>query len=761
MNAHDVWRWLVGIDIIPEDATGLDFAWQHPLAPWMWLLVVAAAVLIAVYSYQGLVGSRRLRGTLGAVRGALIVLLVVLLSGPLLRLPIVEHRPDWVVVLVDRSKSLSVRDAVAADGQRGTREEQLRAVLADPVWAEVTDGRIVSWIGFDGSLRDITQAAPGTADGWDTDIGLPIEAALGRLSGRPASGIILISDGRLTRPLDGGVLRQLQARAIPVFPVPLGSADALVDLAVAEASAPQSAFIRDQLPVSVVVRASGGAVDAPIRVELVDESSGSVVDSVDLAAADFTHDRSDVTMMATASSAGTTRWRVRVAGRGEDLVTSNNEATVQVEFVDRPLRVLYIEGYPRWEYRYLKNLLVREGSIESSVMLLSADRDFAQEGNAPVERLPRTREEFSQYDLFVLGDVPSGSLSETQADEIRTAVGDRGAGLLWIGGERSTPASWRGTPLEDLLPMRSNPERHDERVTMEATPSAGRAGVLRLGEDIRSPWPTALGPGGVRGHLEWVQRIEQDELKPTADVLGVVRGGSGESWPAVIGMRYGAGRVVYVATDETWRWRHGVGESYQERFWIQLIRMLSRGSAPGAGESFRLEIDPRTPQTGIAATIRLEAVDPVAAERAGEAPLEAQVESQDAAGGARRVAVPLVRDGSQWVGVWTPDAAGRTEIHVESARIGAHHAAVEVTRRDIELGQPQADHALLKDIASRTAGSVILPGDVSRLKQVLPRRSEVSERSIVDPLWNSPLALIMLLALVFGELLGRRWLRLA
>ena len=761
MTTSTLLRWLFGIDVIPSDAAGPEFAWQHPLEAWVWLLVIIMAVVLAVVGYQGLAGSRGVRSFLGVLRVLTIVFLVVLLSGPMLRLPILESKPDWVVVLVDRSRSLSIEDAPTPRGNRQTRDLQAREILSDSVWSQVTEGRVVVWIGFDGTTREITQSEPGSADGWDTDLGVPIEAALSRLAGRPASGIVLISDGRATRPIEPSSLRQLQARAIPLFTIPLGASEAVVDLSVAEAAAPASAFVRDQLPFTAVIRSTGGPVRGSVEVDLINESTGQVVDTVELTEADFSEGRSETTLTAAGERAGPTTWRVRVRGTSSDLVSTNNEVRVTVDFVDRPLRALYIEGYPRWEYRYLKNILVREESLESSVMLLSADRDFAQEGNAPLERLPRTREEFSEFDLFVIGDVPSGSISDAQADEIRLAVGDRGAGLLWIGGERSTPMSWRGTPLDDLLPMRSNPERHDERVYMQPTSAATRVGVLRLGEEARSPWPAALSEGARRGHLEWAQRIDASTLKPSAEVLGLSRAASGATWPLVIAMRYGAGQVVYVGTDETWRWRHGVGESYQERFWIQLIRMLSRGSAPESGDPFQLSVEPRSPETGLSSIIRLDARDTATMEVAGDAPLEAQIEELDGLRRGSRTAIQLVRNGPGWIGNWTPTTAGRCRVSVDSARTGTREVMVDVVRRDIELGQPQADHAFLADLAARTGGAVIQPDELARLKQVLPKRSTVSERAIVDPLWNSPAALMTMFALIFMELVGRRLLRLA
>src|SRR4029453_5528316 len=113
--------------------------------------------------------------------------------------------------------------------------------------------------------------------------------------------------------------------------------------------------------------------------------------------------------------------------------------------VSRPLRVLYVEGYPRWEYRFVKELIRREKSIESSVMLISASSDFAQEGNVPITRLPRSPEEFAAYDVVILGDVPAGFFSPEQLEMLRDHVAERGAGLLCIAGERAVPSSYART----------------------------------------------------------------------------------------------------------------------------------------------------------------------------------------------------------------------------------------------------------------------------------------------------------------------------
>ncbi len=756
------WRWMLGLDAIPAGATGIELTWQHPLAGWAWVLCAVGASVFAWWSYTRLVGPKGTRISLGLVRTMLSLLLITLAAGPLLRLPIIESEPDWLVVLLDRSRSMSIADTRDGSGEYVDRDTALHKVIADPIWGAIDVEKEILWLGFDTSARDIDQSAFGPPDGWSTDLSVPIETALRRLAGRPASAIVVVSDGRTVRPIDREVMRAAHARAIPVFAIPLGSATALTDMSVAQVDAPERAFVRDHVPVVVRLESSGGRPHTPITVELRDTETGQIIDTVTLSPEEFAATNGEAVMTGAQGDDGTARWSVRVVGEGDDLVKGNNERNLEIEFIDRPLRVLYIEGYPRWEYRYLKNLLVREQSLESSVMLLSADRDFAQEGNAPLERLPQSAEEFRNYDLFILGDVPAGSLSQTQIANLVAAVGERGAGLLWIAGERSTPGSWRGTELEDLLPIRGVPERFDERVIVEPMPGAARSGVLQLGESARDRWPSALSERGSRAALEWCQRIERDTLKPTAEVLASARTlSSADAFPLIITMRYGAGVVLYVGTDETWRWRHGIGETFHERFWIQFIRYLARGTVQRDDQPFHLTVEPRHPEVGVPALIRVDVQEAKAGDVAGDGPLEATSVVIDSSVGHVSQSTQLVRDGSQWVGSWTPQEAGTWRVHVDSPRTGPLEHVIEVVRNDAELLRGETDHAQLADIAQRTGGAVVAPPELSRLKELLPRRALNKEQSIIDPLWSSPGALILVLTLLLVEWIGRRGLRLA
>ena len=124
------------------------------------------------------------------------------------------------------------------------------------------------------------------------------------------------------------------------------------------------------------------------------------------------------------------------------MTLKDNIETHKIQYIDNPIRVLYIDGYPRWEYRYLKSVLVREKSIDSSILLVSADREFAQEGNTPLKRLPQTAEELKEFDVILVGDVHENYWSEKQKQLLKEHVGKRGAGIIWIGGDSMMPYTY-------------------------------------------------------------------------------------------------------------------------------------------------------------------------------------------------------------------------------------------------------------------------------------------------------------------------------
>ena len=787
--------WLVPGDV-PSDTGSVSLVFERPLPAWAWLMVAIGAVVVAVWSYRRLQGaarplSRALRTTLVVLRSASILLLAVLVSGPGVRFERTRIEPDRLVVLVDRSRSLTIADAPGG----GTREEQLARTLrgAEGMLAAIAGAapsggggtaaaaaREIDVVGFSGGAFSLPVQgvriadALGAPEGERTDLDAALRQAVARSAGRPLSGVLVLSDGRSTVPVSPDTLRLLERDSVRVYTVALGSNERIGDAAIVATAQPARAFVRDRVPVEVRIDrgavagaskgADGAAADAsPLEVRLVDAETGAELARKEVPAPDSQGAAGEqvVVLDAAGDAAGVRRWRVELVGARADLVRENDVRELSVEFIDRPLRVLYVEGTSRWEYRYFKNLLTREKDVESSIMLLSADRDFAQEGNMPIARLPRTKEEFAKYDLFVLGDVPSGFFSPDQLAVIRAEVSERGAGLLWIAGERSTPSSWEATPLADLFPFRP-PLALEPRAgasIVRPTSVAERLGVLRLSDD-GDGWPDVLTDRDMQWpRLRYVQSVPRSRLKPTAEVLADAEGiGAAASEPtaAVTRMRFGAGEVVFVATDEIWRWRYGQGERYPERFWIPLVRLLARESLVKGDERATLSVEPARVAPGESVVVTLRFADEESAEQSA-ATLPVEIVAADGTPVGR---VEVVREGGSATATVPVEKVGAFRAVASDPAFGRVAAAFEVVRRDDELRRGDTDHEALAEIARRTGGQVLDTQSLAGLAEILPRRARETDESVLRALWDTPAALTLLLVLLGLEWIGRRLLRL-
>lgn len=772
----------------------VEFSFARPVPAWGWLLIVLAVAGLALWSYWRLAGPRGARMLLAVVRAVFLVLLVLVLSGPRLVRPNERVEQDWLVTLVDRSASLTIRDAPGGM----TREDQLRSALRDsmPIWRELGVGRNLFWMGFDAGAYELrgVRSVDGSFEGLDlgepggrkTALGHALDRALARTAARPVSGIVVFSDGRSIDGPTRSALRRLENERIPVIVVPLGSRDAVSDAGVTDLEAPSLAFVNDPVPVTARVERSGSGTGR-VRVQLVDGTTGAVLDERVLEAEDpgWEGDSARLVLSSKSQDAGVRTWKVRVVTDGPDLIDSNNEGEVRVDLVDRALRVVYIDGYPRWEYRYIKNLLVREGSIESAVMMASGRRSYLKEGSHPIESIPRSPEEWARFDVVVLGDFRSELLTSEQMAQLREHVALRGGGLLWIGGPGATPHSWHATPLADLLPFRTTSAAltpHPEAVTLTPTATADRLGLLQLGEPPEGTWPPHLSDPRVPwARLQWCQRIDAESLKPTTEVLAWATPVS--AWapdevseaatPCVMSMRYGAGRVLYVATDEIWRWRYARGEALPERFWLPLLRLQGRESLAQGGAAAVVTVEPRRSSVGQPVRVEVRILDQSLAEadpRSIAVRLELLGERDEFA---PPTELTLVAEASgagsrsrvrSFATTWTPTQSGRYRVRVVEPLLASLDlsAGFEVSLADDELRNAQTDHDLLETLAEHSGGRALAPTSLAQLPTLLPKREvRIQGEPEVETLWDSWIVLATLLGLATFEWVVRRAIRLA
>ncbi len=799
-----VWLWTpLSLGIAQQD---MRFGFAHPLPRWGWGITILIISLLALWSYRQLAGRKMVRVCLGITRFVLLCVLVFLALGPELVRTEQHIERDSVIVLLDRSSSLTIPDGHPVNQANTTtkpitREAQLQAILRNPIWLQLERTHELQWMGFDSSAYVLknTAASPeqntmaqqndtldtpdkrlklGKPNGARTRLNTAITEALNATASRAIAGIVLVSDGRTTEEISKQLIQQLKARKIPVISIPLGSDRPLVDLAISRVEVPTNAFVDDVIPVSVTLSIRGQAISSPrVQVLLTDTLTGETLDKQTIAPAAWKNNQATIVLSSRSKVAGKTHWRVQLVSSLHDILPDNDTQEIHTTLSNRPLRVAYFDGYPRWEYRYIKDMLLQESSIRSSTLLLATNRRYIQEGDIGLGHVPRSEREWADLDVIVLGDMRPDVMSREQLEQLRDHVAQRGAGVVWIAGPGSTPWDWFDTPLADLLPfVSSDPQGRSgltvltQGCTLSRTTGSDRLGVLHMGDQLDETWLDQLSdPHAGWSVLRWAVGIEDDALKPTAQVLARVDDpASGKSWPCVITMRYGAGRIVFVGTDEIWRWRYARGPTLGERFYLPLFRLAGRSSLSRSGRPVLLQASPTTVKTG--QPLRLGAIL-LEQSLVDAAPTTLNVTLQrlrNDDGPADTTELTLGREGTgqqaaRYASNWVPTTPGTYLVTLTDPLLADYDAKTSfiVISPDDELQTPDADHALLADLSAQTSSVVLDATTLASLPEQLPNRSIVVESTPeIKTLWDNPLWLAVLLILLSVEWIGRRLIHL-
>ena len=389
--------------------------------------------------------------------------------------------------------------------------------------------------------------------------------------------------------------------------------------------------------------------------------------------------------------------------------------------LDSHLKVLYVDGYPRWEYRYLKQELIRDPSIDVSCLLTSADATFAQEGDRPITRFPETLEELMEYDVLLLGDVDPRQFTDNQMQLINEFVSRRGGGFGMIAGPQWSPQNYRNTAIEPLLPVDITRVETDAMASNIAegfrpvlTEDGRESSIFRFYRDaaVNADFiATKIQPIFWYCHGTTVkpgvgQALAQHPRDTSAD---------GRPAPIVVVGRFGTGRTLFSGIDDSWRWRYYTGEQAFNGYWVQTLRYLARGKKLGQR---KLTFNSERPayQLGEAARLTVRALDP---QLLTQLPDELRVQVIDSRGQVVRDA-SLLRRGAQgdaFTGGFTADRVGRFTVRLASPAAGVEDLttplAVVVPR--VELNDPKVDRVSLSKIAQTTGGKVIEFADVAKL----------------------------------------------
>ena len=429
------------------------------------------------------------------------------------------------------------------------------------------------------------------------------------------------------------------------------------------------------------------------------------------------------------------------------------------------IRVLLVQGYPSYEYRYLRNMLARDPTIDLSTVLQDADLEYAEQDSTALRGFPVRPEELLNYDVVVLGDVNPATFSPSMMQNLVDFVDQPGKGgaLVCIAGTRYMPLAYRDTPLARLLPIDVASARNTEpgQTAAEAfglrpTDLGLASPSMQLGDtpaETRTLWAN-LPP------LYWV--LEATGLKPGARVLAEEAkrtGPDGRHWPVIVMHYVGAGKVLFHATDETWRWRWRVGDLLFARYWTQTLRYLSRAKLFEGNLKATLTTDRREYRRGEPVHLRVRFVDvrqappeddgvTVILEHPGRQSRRVKLHRGAAGQGVFEGALGDLPIGSYHAWMAVPTLEGR-----------APAADFTVIAPPGEFERIQTDPVERRQAAERTKGAFYTLADADHLLADLPEGRQVPIEALPPkPLWNTwPLLCLFLVLLVTEWLLRKLW----
>ena len=787
-------------EAIPFIAQIEQVFWARPLSFGTLVAIFAAIVVLSLYLYRRPWGLPLwLRGILVVSRVLVLTLLVATLMEPTAVRTEEHTRERSLPVLLDVSESMSMKDQrklpeeiveaaaalgmapldeeINADqavmeldaGQRqkitaSSRLDLAKAVLVDsarPIFESLGEDLDLSYHSFGQAPRlisdDTVVVAEDLAVIEATDPGTSIASSLEAVAnsgGIPPAGIVLLSDGidSATSQRSEAVLRDLGAREIPVYTVPLGLPDP-DDVSINNIVMQEVAFSGDRVPVRVHLQSEGYEQrTARLSVLLNNRRVSSRVvrfeGGLQFEEVDF---RVDI------YEKGAAQIDVVIEPFDDEVSITNNRIARSIRVVNEKVNVLYIEGNARWEFRYLRAILKRDPRINATFIASNVGPEVARNSPEHIERFPSKREEAFMYDLVILGDVDAAFFSDEELGLLEELIRDRGASLLMLCGPMHSPGSYQGTPVQTMLPVRFDPDEKWAEVSESVYPV--------LTPEGRSSLVMTLENEDDLNDRIWSRMAPMDQLppllsaKPGATVLAVLSDSTGrdQSYPLVAWQRYGTGKCMSIASDRLWRLRYKTGDKYHWRVWSQCIQFMTLSRLMGEHKRIRLETDRSSYFVGSQGRLYAHVLDddfePVV-----QSGFDVIVSGLDGADAGQQIKLQPVRSQpGLYEGYFTPPGPGRYRMEAnENDRKVSSITEFQVSDIRQELTETDMRLENLQRIADLTGGATLGVRELPKLASLVngePLSTTVrSER----PLWDHWLVILLLVGLLGAEWILRR-----
>ncbi len=805
---------------IPTDAvTAFEFANMPRGAAALVLFLLVGFLIASVFWIYRREGSakRGVKITLAVFRSLVIVAVALLLLEPVLAIDRIDEVEKKTLLLLDESYSMTTRDRYQDPMEKAALRVALGPILdastrTDLVNAALRKSDLVSRLArnnpvevfrfADGLVPTLSVPRmpggggaasvpaldptknPGAAKG--TNLTHAVRQAVEEIGSDRVAAVILISDGRSNLgapPEDLPVF--LRNKALKLYTVAVGDDEPARNLRAVALAGPERMFRRD--PANFEAKVSARGFESATVIFERRYKDQEVWERIETRPVAFVRDGAvvDLTFADKPTKTGVLDYRIRIDPEAEEATERDNQKSFRTVVVDEKAKVLLIAGGPSHEYRAVKNVLLRDRTIQLACYLQSADPKFPQDGNdISLPDLPNDEKGLFTFDVVILCDPNGTRFPPGFTDLLKKFVSEHRGGLGFVAGNQHTLALLRPDRethgIVDLLPVVLDYERADD-------PIYG----VGLRSDFQDPWqmvPEAVGlrHPATRFHpdatlardgiwkrlppLYWSFPVLKE--KPGAIVL--VRHSDPRETvqpygrrPILAAHRYGGGQVLFLAADETYRWR-STAEKVFDRFWVQSTRFLLEGRHAGARKRFRVYLDQEIVDLGEAVNLTAEVYDerykPLDPETLRDGVVEVDVKGPGSID-VRVELTPVEGHKGQFSGSFAPALRGEYSVFPADTNLTGTQstdspaATFEVRLPDNEMGDVRVDRGLMRMLADRTGGWSVPLHDLAALgkTELIPPATErviTSGRPL--PLWDTWATVLAILILLCAEWILRK-----
>jgi hypothetical protein len=601
-----------------------------------------------------------------------------------------------------------------------------------------------------------------------TRLGEEIVRHLRAQRGRPLAAIIVMTDGVHTSGRSLSEAAEYAGRkSVPLFCIGVGDTLPNRDAEIREVLVDRTAFLGDLVQVDVAVNTRALAGET-LTLHLRRKGQKEPIDTQRFVS--MGHNQTEFHRLTFQTDAlGEAAMTVQIEPVRDEVNLENNTDHFEIDIRDETIRVLYVQGYPNPDFRFLKMLLTRKRkpsdeharAVDLTTVQFEAETGYDVGDAAAAVSLPMESGGLEQFDAVILGDVSARRLPNEFQEAMVTHVAERGMGVAILCGPRHTPHEYKNTPLARLFPFHLDSAR-------EAVDSVvGSRGVQVRPTEFGLQQPAIqIAARGASDVTSWLKMpplrwfVQTRRFKAAAQPWLEVHapGTNLDSVPIVVSQYVGAGRVVTHLTDESYRWsRHENGEAAYESYWMQVLRYLGHAKIEVNESAIDLSADKEVYEHLDPVTIRARFFDRQA------------IPDDDHA-----VQIQLTRNGGEvkeFILSRRTNRRGVFDITIEELQPGLYRTRLltptssgepknfRVRSPQGELEQLELNEADLRLAADVSGGRYARWYDTTRLLRKLPEGQRVHVSTLPPiSLWNSHFLMLLLISCFATEwTLRRRW----